>query len=384
MFEGRIFQKARTNGLALALFALLGTIPASLHAQGWTWQTETVDKSGKFTSLAVDDDGNLHLSYADGYGSIKYGFRAAATAKWFSMTVDAGDAYTDLAIDHQGRPHLCYAFRVVKYASFSDSKWLIQPIAPGTGEVSFSCAVALLPDGTPIVSWYKTRNVDNSYYDHLKCAILQDDVWLVRTVDFDLQTGKWHSLTIDAQGVPRMSYDAFVKGDLRYAQWDGKKWQVQVVDARPRSGDVQNLGMGNSIVVDPQGQVEISYQDSMALKFAKSKGNRWMVETVDSATGLGSWVGWRTSLALDRQGFPHISYEDAGSLKHAYWDGHRWNTRVVAARGSDGYRYSSLAIDKQDNIYIAYRDPVDGSLKVAVGRPADQSRTAETEKKDKN
>lgn len=278
---------------------------------------------------------------------------------------------------------MCYAFRTLKYASYADKKWVIQPIAPGTGEVSFSCSVVVTPQGVPVVSWYKTRNADNTAYDHLKCAILQDGAWLVHTVDFDMQTGKWHSLAVDANGAPHVSYDAFVKGMLKHAQWDGKSWQVQTVDIRNRSADI-NLGMGNSIAVDPRGQIEISYQDSNQLKFARWQGDRWNVERVDSASGLGSWVGWHSSLALDHRGFPHISYEDGGTLKHAYWDGQGWHVQVIAQRGADAYRYAALAIDKDDNVYISFRDPQDGALKVAIGRPAGQSQTTATGKKDNN
>jgi hypothetical protein len=379
VFGGSVKRPSRSRVLSPILLLVLVLAPLTVQAQTWHWETDTVDQLGKFTSIAVDALGNVHVSYSDDHGSIKYAFRDAQSSKWFKMIVDAGDAYTDLALDSKGQPHICYTFRNLKYASFTDNKWVLQTIAPGTGEVSFSCAVAITPQGTPIVSWYKTRNLDNSPYDHLKCAILEDGTWLVHTVDFDIQTGKWHSLAVDAHGIPHLSYDAFVNGMLKYAQWDGKTWQVQTVDVRSRAADV-NLGMGNSIALTSNGQIDISFQDSNQLKFARWDGSRWKVETIDSASGLGSWVGWHTSLALDVHGLPHISYEDAGSLKHAYWDGTRWHIEVIVPRGVDAYRYSSLAISKDDAIYISYRDPMDGSLKVAVGRPSGQVQRAATEK----
>jgi hypothetical protein len=369
--------------LPIALYMGTVAFPRPNAAQTWTWTTETVDKSGKFISLAVDHNGNLHLSYADGHGSIKYAFRPVNSEKWFNMVVDAGDAYTSIVVDAKGNPHLCHTFRTLKYARFDGKEWRVEPIAPGTGEVSFSCAVALTPQGTPIVSWYKTRNADNSAYDHLKCAIWQNGVWLVRTVDFDMQTGKWHSLFVDSKGIPHLSYDSFVKGLLKFASWDGTDWLVQTVDVRPRSGTIENVGLGNSLRSDPAGQMAISYQDNRSLKFATWRGDRWLIETVETpVSGLGSWVGWRTSLAFDRRGLPHVSFEDAGTLKHAYRDGSGWHVQILVPPGPDAYRYSSLAIGADDTLYIGYRDPADGSLKVAIGRPTDRTQTAESKKEE--
>jgi hypothetical protein len=45
----------------------------------------------------------------------------------------------------------------------------------------------------------------------------------------------------------------------------------------------------------------------------------------------------------------------------------RWRVQVVANRATEPYLYSSMAIDKSDALYISYRDPSDGSLRVAMG-----------------
>jgi len=373
------------RGKWAVLFALLaGLLVPVANAQTWSWQTERVDRSGKFTALAADTDGNLHLSYSDGEGKIKYAFRTKSAGKWFSMALDGGDGFTDLTIDQQGNPHVCFVFRVVKYASFDGKQWHVQSIATDAARISFSCAVGVGPDGTPHVSWYRDQNVDNSYYTHLKYAVLVDDTWVIRTVDFDTQTGKWHSMIVDSRGVPHLSYDAFVNGNLKYAFWDGKHWVIKTVDFRGRSGPVHNIGMGNSLALDAKGQARISYQDGESLKFARQQGDTWTIETVDNVTALGSWVGWRTSLVLDRRGFPHISYDDGGTLKHAYWDGTKWRIQVIAPRASDPYRYSAMTIDKDDTLYISYRDPQDSSLQVAIGRWTEQPQTAGAGNKEKN
>ncbi len=373
------------SGKWAVLFALLaGLLVPVANAQTWSWQTETVDQAGKFSSLTADAEGNLHLSYSDRDGKIRYGFRAKSTGKWFTMVLDDGDGFSDITLDQQGNPHVCFVFRVVKYASFDGKAWHVQPIATDAARISFSCAVGIGPDGTPHVSWYRDQNADSSYYTHLKYAVLENDIWVIRTVDFDTQTGKWHSMIVDARGVPHLSYDAFVKGDLKYAFWDGKRWVIKTVDFRGRTSRAHNIGMGNALLLDSKGQARISYHDGESLKLARQQGDTWTVETVDNVVALGSWVGWRTSLVLDRRGFAHISYEDAGTLKHAYWDGAKWRIQVIAPRGSEPYRYSSMTIDKDDTIYISYRDSQDGSLQLAIGRWKEQPQTAATEKKEKD
>src|SRR5258708_6240599 len=295
----------------------------------WTWTTETVDQAGEFTSLAADKDGNLHVSYSTGTGAIKYAFRQAETGKWFTRVVDSGEAYTDLALDSQGNPHICYPFRVMKYANWDGKTWKVQTIATDTARIAFSCAVEVSPDGVPHLIWYRDQNADNSLFTHLKYAELKDGVWAVRTVDWDTQTGKFESMTLDSHGNPVLSYDAWVKGELKFARWDGNAWDIRTVDDRGRAGNSYNIGMGNSIALDSHDQALMSYEERNVLKLARQQGSRWAIEKVDTINTLGGWVGFRTSLALDRQGFPHIAYDDAGTLKHAFWDGQKWHIEVI-------------------------------------------------------
>jgi hypothetical protein len=71
-----------------------------------------------------------------------------------------------------------------------------------------------------------------------------------------------------------------------------------------------------------------------------------------------------------------VSYEDNGVLKHAYKDEDSWKVQVIAGTGTSRSRFSFMTVDRTQNIlYIAFSDPVDGSLKVAVGH---NSSTAQT------
>ena len=358
--------------------------PGSASAQDWAWTREVVDTFGVASSLAVDAAGNVHISYG-GDGGLKYGYRPADTkSRWFTVGLGGGVNYTNLRTDQQGNPHLCatYLSLPLRYAHYDGKTWAIQQIAPEDNmSVSAQCSVAVEPNGTPHLSWYRLPP-DDPEYKHLRYAALQDGVWLMRTVDFDTQTGKWNSMVIGPDGKPDITYDAFVKGLLKFAHWDGKEWNIRVVDHRGAHGLDYSLGMGNCLFLDSHDIAHISYYSDSELRYASQDGQTWMVETVDEIRPTGGWVDYRSSLMFDKDGVPHISYEDFGVLKHAYKDGDHWRVQVIAPSGATRSRFSSMAVDAKANIiYIAYKDPADGSLKVAVGHKVEPSQPAVDEKK---
>lgn len=353
--------------IALAVVLLL---PGAASAQVWNWKSEDVDKSGNATSIAVDAEGNVHLSYGTDNVEWKYAFRAAGTQRWDATALAPGPVnYVNLALDAAGNPHICSTFHRLRYAEFDGKKWAVQDVAPDASDIQFSCAVGVAPDGTPHLAWYKVENADRTYYVHLKYATLQEGMWVARTVDFDTQTGKWHSMAVDSKGVPHLTYDAFVDGRMKYATRNKDEWNVRVVQSRIAGDPEYNIGMGNDLFLDASGKAHITYYTTHLLRYASEKADGWNVQTVDTVRSAGGWLSYRSSVVLDKSGNPHIIYQDGSSEKHAYWDGKAWHVQVIVPTGPDPNRFASLAIDKNDVLYVSYRDSGDGSLKVAVGTP---------------
>jgi hypothetical protein len=354
----------------LAVF--FAVVSGSVSAQTWSWTSELVDKSAKFTSLGVDHRGGVHVSFTDNSSHVlRYAFRSAELSRWYTLEVDRNlqNVTTHLALDSEGNPHICYPdWLTIKYAHWTGQRWLTQEISPG-GNKEYTCSLAVSHDGTPFVTWYQVRDANGSFYYHVRTANLQDGAWLARTIDFDGEAGKWNSTVVDDQGLPSISYSTFPTGQLKLAHWDGKEWQIIFVDSQSRDTSKVVRGMGNSLRVDSQGKLHLCYYGEKDLRYAVQDGDRWVVQKVDEISPRGSWVGYLSGMEFDRAGHPHISYDDGGALKHAYWDGKIWRIQIVAPSGPDPYRYSSLGIATDDTIYISYRDPQDGSLKVAVGRP---------------
>jgi hypothetical protein len=371
----KLASRALARGAALLFFFLL--VSGTTRAQSWSWTYELIDLPAKFPSLAVDSNSNLHITYADSNAALKYGFRPAGSAKWFFMVIDKqlGAFTTTLTLDSNNNPHVCYTPGVIKYAHFDGKQWRITQIAKDSGEIGYTCSIAIAKDGTPHLTWYQLSGPTPNYL-HMRYAVLKDSSWLVRTLDFDNETGKWNSMVLDAHSNPLISYSAWYNGELRLAHWNGKQWEFNTADSRARSQGEFNIGEGNSLVLGPDGKPHLSFYSEKALKYAHLVGEAWKVETVDQFTWLGSWAHFRSSIALDKRGFPHICFEDAGVLKHAFWDGKQWHSQVLARSGLDSFRYSTMALDRDDTIYIAFRDPEDNTLKLATGRSTSEQQNA--------
>jgi hypothetical protein len=372
------FRAFSGDGLVVLVFLFFILLPSRVLGQTWDWTSETVDAAGESISMAADLDGNIHMSYLSGDQTVKYGFRPAHTPRWFTMDIPGAKAEgnshmpTRIALDPTGNPHVCFTPGVLKYASFDGKRWAVQQIDPGSGLISFTCSIAIAQDGTQHVVWYQYGVPSGGYFLHLKHAVLQNGVWMARTIDFEGQTGKWNSISVDVQGMVHATYDSFLKGELKYAFWNGKEWHVSVVDSSGAGG------MGNSIVLNREGKAQISYEQDDKLLYAWQTSTSWKIETINQISTNGGWLGFRSRQALDPQGNPHIVYEDGGAVEHAFWDGSRWQIQRVSPPGTEPNRFNDIAIDHDGNIYIGFRDGIDGSVKVVVGRPKTPAKNAST------
>jgi len=357
----------------LLIFFLL---PSLASSQEWTWTTSQIDPEGTDSWIALDHDGNIHVSYrvAAG-GKLKYAFLPAGGSHWFTMTLDQllGDFLTGIAVDPKGNPYICYTPGVLKLAIFDGSHWKTQQIDPGTGLISYYCSVRFGSDGVPQLSWY----VEAGFI--LRHAVLRNGVWIARTVDTQDTPGKFNSLAIDPSGNPQLSYIGLYGTKLKYARFNGRDWDRTVLEA-PSQGlhsSRGDTGMGNSIAIDRDGNPMISYFDTSSLKFAHLVDGRWRFEVVDHFVPLTQW-GWRffrTNTMLDHNGRPHIGYQSPLGLKHAWWDGQQWRTQVILAPTGTSFD-GAMTMDANDNLYFTYTDPVQRTLMLAIGHFRRDQQTA--------
>src|SRR5437899_8717446 len=120
---------------ALFLFLLLSLAARSAGAQTWNWSVERVDSGAKFTSLAVDGRGSVHVSYTDNTSHVvKYAFRSVESSRWYTLVIDKnlGNATTRLALDFAVNPHICYPDSAdINSAYVNGKRWINPEITPG-------------------------------------------------------------------------------------------------------------------------------------------------------------------------------------------------------------------------------------------------------------
>jgi hypothetical protein len=351
--------------VAVAALFLFSTRTA---AQTWTWTTEDVDVQAESTSIVADSEGNLHLSYyAATGGMLKYAFRSAPNGKWFNMQLEHGLGFmlTRITLDSDSNPHICYTPHIVKYAHWDGGKWHTQAVDQGSGIVGFWCSIRVSADGNPQISWYLESGT------YFRYAILKDGVWAAQSIEGGggALPGKWNSMTLDAQNYPRMSYTWFPTGQLKYTAFNGKNWNTVLVDS-PNDSPGGQRGMGSSLILDGLGNPMICYYDEQALRLARYIDGKWKKETIEELPPFGqfSWRNFRSSMVLDSTGAPHIVFESLKGLEHLWWDSNQWRPQLLLPSLGATYFDNSMTIDKKDNLFVSYKDPVDGSLKVLVGQ----------------
>jgi len=368
------------RGLWITLASLV-VIPASARAQTWSWNTELIDILGTDTSIVADREGNLHLAYyyAEG-GQLRYGFRPAGGSQWFKMSLDhsLGGFSSQITVDAQGNPHICYSPRILKYAHFDGRRWSVQQIDPGIGLVGYSCSIKIAVDGSPRISWF----VESGSY--LRYGELKDGVWMARTLDSEGWPGKWNSLGLDTKGLPYIAYSQFPWGRLKYASFDGNQWHTLILDQPGASpGDNIQRGLGASLVLDAKGNPIVCYYDLQALRLARFVDGKWQKEVIEPIPPFGpqfATKSFRITILLDSKGNPHIGFENLRGLEHTWWDGQRWHSQLIVAAAGISFFESAMAMDSNDNLYISYKDPADGVLRLAIGHPASTVQNASAEK----
>lgn len=368
------------------LYGLLGLLvaallcPANSSAQAWTWSVDQIDTQGEASSLAADNQGNLHVSYrSSAQGELRYAFWDHT--RWYKMTLDQGlnNFFSRIAVDRDGNPAICYTPQMLKFVRFDGRRWSKpQQVDPEGGLFSYYCSLGFGKDGQPRIAWYVESGV------WIRYAALQDGVWVAQTVDREGMPGKWNSLVVDKNGLPHLSYGTIFSWELKYALYDGKKWTRTSIDSpqmRPPAGE---RGMGNSLVLDAAGNPLISYYDMDSLRLARVRDNKWTTEVVEHLPNFGpnwSWRFFRSTILLDSKGAPHIVFESLLGLEHAWWNGSQWSSQVIVPSLGTSVFDNSAAIGPDDTLYIVFTNPLDRTLRVATGK-AIQGQTAQAGQKE--
>jgi hypothetical protein len=278
---------------------------------GTQWLFETVDTGGVgwHSSLALDATDTPHIShYAFGAGDLKYAARSNGI--WSNETVDSvgiTGRKTSLAIDGSGNPHLSYhdtGLDNLRYAHKDGGVWVLETVDE-QGDVGDFTALAIDAMGRVHITYYLTNDPVGGKSGDLLYA-LRDPAgsWTFEVVDTIGVVGMFTSLALDPAGNPHISYREetnYPVAGLKYARRDVSGWHVETVEA---GGDLADFN--TSIAVDSQSRPHISYLDATAgvLKYAQWTGTSWLIQVVDSQMYSGHY----SAIALDANDHPNFSY----------------------------------------------------------------------------
>ncbi len=282
-----------------------------IRHDGMAWHFEQIAPACRHPSLALDGDGDAHISYCDG-SRLQYTVRGTSGTR--TETVDADSMsgwYSSIAFDGDGRPCISYqlhdpADMQLRYATRHSTGWHVE-IVDTTDATGFCSSLAVDVYGYPHISYYGDTD--------LRYACKDGTGWHVETADTCSWLGKpTTSLAVDRWRRPHISYFAGPYADLRYASKQGPVWVVELLD------DSGKTGLWSSLALDTGGHLHIVHYDGTHtdLKYGCRYGTLWLSERADT----GGDVGLYASLTTDAQQCPHVAYYDLANaaLKYAVRD----------------------------------------------------------------
>jgi hypothetical protein len=339
-----------------------------------TWQiTPIVEGSGYSTepSLAFSPSGQPSIAYSAGFARALRLATLGGNGIWTFETADEGSfgANTPSLRFRFNQPAVRYIFPSgqrnnpgpdqLRFALRTGGSWEIVIVAPDVS--SSPSSLAIDASHRAGVSYSKE---DHVVFSHAGTPWAS---WAGVTVD----QGEAYeqSLAFSPSGLPAIAYS--VVGSIKFAAFDGRKWQIETV------ASTHTLGGDCSLAFSPSGEPAICYRDMHRsggrygnhLIFVQLQGTNWIRETVAEAAEMGS-------LAFSPSGEPAISYHDiyGEAIKYAVFTDRRWQHFLVEQAGKTPtgdfigpFLWTSLAFSPSGQPAISYHDRAIANIKYAVG-----------------
>jgi hypothetical protein len=221
---------------------------------GTSWNYDTVDNSlnaGRYASLALDSIGYPHILYHHIVGISRVDLKYARLdhTGWHTETVvqNAHSGYTSIAIDENNNPHLSYFDSFIYaliYVYQDPTGWQTETV-DSDGYVGYGCSIALDETGQSHISY-----IESSVNDLLKYAQRGNTGWQIELVE-NIGISNLTSLALDQHGDPHISYQA--NSRLRYTVRGATGWLSTTIDGRAGAGRY------HSIALDQNGYPHIGY-----------------------------------------------------------------------------------------------------------------------------
>ena len=201
------------------------------------WQCDTVDAAGdvgEFTSLAIDFNGIVHVSYYDASNrNLKHAWQVDGggncgvgdvAGMWMCETVDNSakvGKYSSLAIGMDGYPKIAYedeGNHDLKFACYNGSTWNLSTI-DSAGDVGEDVSLAIGKDGRPRIAYHNDDDDALFFATKFEVCGAPGGTWVSQVIDDNGRVGEDNSLALDSNDNPCVSYHDEDNGNLKVACW---------------------------------------------------------------------------------------------------------------------------------------------------------------------
>ena len=352
----------------LLVSLILVTSVPSVRAQSSesTWIITTLDNVGdvgQYCSLEVTPDGSYNIAYLDASnGHLKFATNSTGMANTTVLDDSSQSGYwTSIDKDLNGKLHIAYTTATgedLYYLNNMNGAWVRQ-----IAKTDYRCfaATSISDDGEGhVYITFHSSIYDDMYY---VCNANPPDRWSHHDFYSNANVGEYCSFAMDAAKNTYTSFYDATNRDLLY-NFNLVTNNVTIVDSEGDVGQYTSIGIDGGAQPRPF----ISYYDvtngnlKMAYK-QEPNATSWNRYVIDSFGDVGRF----SSIGVEADATVHMAYYDASNqdLKYAVWKDGVSTCMTVDSRGNVG-QYASIDIDAEGRPSIAYYDASNGDLKLAT------------------
>ena len=167
-----------------------------------SWSKVTVDSSGdvgKYSSVAIDSNDAVHISYRDSTNDdLKYATcssSCSSASSWTTSTIDSvGNvgSRTSIAIDSNDALHISYHDITngdLKYATDQSGSWANTTV-DSVGTVGQYTSIAIDSNDVVHISYYDATNKDLKYATNMQSSIVSGVGGVIKFIDREAEVGR--------------------------------------------------------------------------------------------------------------------------------------------------------------------------------------------------